>query len=111
VVVIQRGKVECGTIVLSEPLRLPDGTEVVVRIEPVGEAEGGAEPLTYEDLSTLPFFGMWANRDDMIDSTVWVRSQRERWQSRSGPLMKGRQKSARLSGTSNNPRTPRHGIG
>ena len=34
-------------------------------------------------ISSLPFFGMWADREDMADSTAWVRKERERWSERS----------------------------
>ena len=77
---IERGKVQGGGIVFSEPLALPEGTEVVVRIEPLTQP---ASPGTAdEDFATLPFFGMWADREDMEDSAVWVRRERERWQQR-----------------------------
>lgn len=29
------------------------------------------------DLASEPFIGMWSDRDDMTDSTAWVRSIRE----------------------------------
>jgi len=29
------------------------------------------------DLAAEPFIGMWSDRDDMTDSTAWVRSIRE----------------------------------
>jgi len=77
---LERGKVHGTSIVFSKPLELPEGTEVEVRIEPVAAsrqtAAGG------EDFAALPFFGMWANREDMSDSVAWVRTERERWQQR-----------------------------
>ena len=76
-----RGRVEHGTIVFDEPLALPDGTRVVVRIEeeaaePIGEAEAPAK------FTSLPFFGMWADRDDLPESVEMVREGRERWHHR-----------------------------
>ena len=34
------------------------------------------------DITALPFFGMWADREDMADSAKWVRKEREKWSSR-----------------------------
>ncbi|MBI2843112.1 MAG: DUF2281 domain-containing protein [Armatimonadetes bacterium] len=33
-------------------------------------------------IRSLPFFGMWADREDMTDSAAWVRKERERWDER-----------------------------
>jgi len=54
-VITERGKVDDGGIVLSRPLAPPDGTEVVVRIEPlIGEQEAEAT-ADREELADLPF--------------------------------------------------------
>jgi prevent-host-death family protein len=37
---------------------------------------------TETELENLPFFGMWAHRNDMRDSTAWVRKEREKWHQR-----------------------------
>lgn len=71
-----------GGIVLPRPLALPDGTEVVVRVEPLAsrESEVTADPpVDREELAGVPFFGMWEGRADMGDGATWVRAQRERW--------------------------------
>lgn len=78
---IERGKVQGGAIVFSTPLPLPEGAEVVVRIESV-EARPSAGPQTPEGFVALPFFGMWADRTDIGDSTAYVRGEREQWQHR-----------------------------
>ena len=98
--VFKRGKVHNGTLVFTEPLSLPEGTEVVIRVFPIGndnECTMSDEPeeLTpvsigqaetpdeeQEALLSLPFFGMWADREDMEDSVAWVRRQREGWNHR-----------------------------
>jgi hypothetical protein len=77
---IERGRIEHGQPVLSHPLGLPDGTDVVVRIEPVATPQ--LVVSTEEEFSSLPFFGMWADREDMADAAAWVRRERERWQER-----------------------------
>ena len=86
--IIEEGKVSNGHIVLSNPLSLPEGTEVRVRIEPVdpvpvNEDDGqdtGSNPS--EDFANLSCFGMWADREDMRDSVAWLRKEREKWQQR-----------------------------
>jgi hypothetical protein len=77
---IERGRIEDGQLVLSHPLGLPDGTDVVVRIEPVVTAQPTIS--TEEEFSSLPFLGMWADREDMADAAAWVYRERERWQER-----------------------------
>jgi hypothetical protein len=77
---VERGKVQGGGIVFSEPLKLPEGTEVLVRVEPLTMGEQTITPSDSDEFSTLPFFGMWADRQDMSDSTAWVRREREKWQ-------------------------------
>jgi hypothetical protein len=58
-----------GTLMLDEPAGLPDGTEVRVRIEPVGQ-QTASSALKPEELTRLPFFGMWADREEMADSVA-----------------------------------------
>ena len=76
---IERGKVQGQGIMFAKPLALPEGTEVVVSIEPLEQITA---PSTSEDFAALPFFGMWKDREDMEDSEAWVRRERERWQQR-----------------------------
>lgn len=78
--VIERGKVKQGQIVLEHPLELEEGTEVIVRVEPLSMQS--EEVSSSPNLKALEFFGMWADRDDMVDSVEWVRKERERWKER-----------------------------
>jgi hypothetical protein len=75
-----RGKVQEGKLELSAPVPLPDGTEVIVQIEPMTPPP---PPPTPEELQKLqeedPLFGMWADREDMKDSVAWVRRERKKW--------------------------------
>ena len=34
------------------------------------------------DITSLPFFGMWSDREDMENSTEWVQKERENWKNR-----------------------------
>lgn len=88
--IIQRGTIQNGRVVLANPLPLPEGTEVVVKVEPVAEQPS---PSSVEltpapasegtvDFASLPFFGMWADREDMKDSVAWVNKEREKWYQR-----------------------------
>jgi hypothetical protein len=79
---VERGKVRSGGIVFEEPLMLPEGTEVVVSIETLADEDEPTDATADEDFAALPFFGMWADREDMADSAAWVRQMREQWQQR-----------------------------
>jgi len=46
-----RGHIKNGTVVLEEPVRLPDGTDVEVDVRAVGEAQQGA--TLYERLADV----------------------------------------------------------
>ena len=81
--IIEEGKISNGHIVLSKPLSLPEGTEVRVQIEPI-ETDNTQNTAAEENegFANQPFFGMWADREDMRDSVAWVRKQREKWKER-----------------------------
>ena len=78
----ERGEVKSGGIVFSRPLGLAEGTQVAVAIEPLPTAVEEAGRVEDDDFDSLPFFGVWADREEMQDSTAWVRQERERWQQR-----------------------------
>ena len=79
---IERGEVRNGGIVFSEPLGLPEGTRVAVVIEPLPVTEEAVDRAEEDDFDSLPFFGIWADREEMQDSAAWLRQERERWQQR-----------------------------
>ncbi len=78
---LEHGRIQDGAIVLTKPLPLPEGTEVTVRIEAASGSEEEVAAIGGGFLS-LAFFGMWAERADMDDSSAWVRREREQWQQR-----------------------------
>ena len=86
--IIEQGKVINGHIILSNPLSLPEGTEVRVKIEAVDpvpvnkDDDQNTDSNESEDFANLPCFGMWADREDMRDSIAWLRKEREKWQQR-----------------------------
>ncbi len=86
--IIEGGKVINGHIILSNPLSLPEGTEVRVKIESVDpvpvnkDDDQNTDSNESEDFANLPCFGMWADREDMRDSIAWLRKEREKWQQR-----------------------------
>jgi hypothetical protein len=73
------GTVRGNGIVFPEPLGLPDGTSVVVSVEPETTAYDTPPGEDAQEIAALPFFGMWADREDMVDSVAWVRKVREQW--------------------------------
>lgn len=84
--IIKKGKVNNGHIIFSKPLALPEGTEVRVQINLIDAEEivdtdetQNTETCEHEEFANLPFFGMWADREDMRDSVAWVQKQREKW--------------------------------
>jgi hypothetical protein len=79
---IKHGTVRQGTIVFTDQVPLPEGTEVVVHIEPLGEPSQPLAVPETEDSSALPVFGMWADREEMTDSVAWVCREREKWPQR-----------------------------
>jgi hypothetical protein len=80
---VKRGKVHNGTIVFPEPLEIPEGTEVEIRIEPVPEPQTPPTVPRPEEFTSQPFFGMYADRDDLQDSVAWVNRERQKWHQRS----------------------------
>ena len=89
---IERGTVQGGSILLSKPLALSEGTEVVIHIEPINSARQRPTGDEDENFADLPFFGMWAERGDMPDSTLWVRKERQTWHRRVIPQEKSTSK-------------------
>ena len=79
---VHRGKIKSGAVILSEPVTLPDGTDVVVNIEPVEAIEDVDGSIADNTVASLPFIGIWADREDMSDSVAWVRKERETWRQR-----------------------------
>ena len=78
---LERGRIENGRIVFSQPLPLPEGAEVNVHIE-----FDSVSPKTSDaDQALSDFFGMWRDRDEMQDSVVWVEKERQQWQRRNTP--------------------------
>lgn len=72
---VERGIVHGDHIVFERPLSLPEGTNVVVHIEPIVHQEG--RELPGEDFAAA--FGMWADRTDMADGADWERKERKKW--------------------------------
>ena len=76
---IERGRILGSSIVFAHPLGIPDGTEVLVRIDAVSCQDSMCSKQSAETFVSLPFFGMWADRTDIGDSADWVRQERQKW--------------------------------
>jgi hypothetical protein len=73
------GRIEGGRIVLDQPLALPDGVEVKVRVSYVREAP---KKMTPQEFAALPFFGMDKGSEDPRDSVEIVNEMRAQWRQR-----------------------------
>ena len=82
--IVEHGTISNGGIALDKPLPLPDGSKVVVQVEietPAVENQTIPENGS-EEFASLPFFGQWADREDMADSAEYVRKERAKWRQR-----------------------------
>ncbi len=85
--IVENGTIVNGAISLDHPLPLADGCHVVVRVATAAlTKEGEVPPAVSEDLSSHPFFGLWADREDIKDSGEYVRQERVKWQQRATRL-------------------------
>ena len=70
-------------IVPNEPLDLPQDMELEVEVRFVTRAgRRRRAKRVVGGVTSMPFFGMWADREDMKDAAEWVRKERERWSER-----------------------------
>ena len=76
-----------GVIVPDTELDLPADQQLEIEVrmilpaEKVSQVSEATVDMKY-DITSLPFFGMWADRDDMANSADWVHKEREKWSSR-----------------------------
>jgi hypothetical protein len=84
--VIIKAHFDGKTIVPDAQIDLPSGQALEVELRVLAPSEKVKEEPRAEtegiDITSYPFFGMWAERKDMTDSAVWVREEREKWNSR-----------------------------
>ena len=76
-VIIEQGEINNGSIVLSNPVSLPEDTKVRIQIELIDTDDESSKTDEKDvEFSKMPFIGMWADREDMQDSVAWVRKLR-----------------------------------
>ena len=85
--VIIKAHFDGRTIVPDAQIDLPadQALEVELRLLPAACKLSSASEAARDgkpNITSLPFFGMWADREDMADSAAWVRKEREKWSSR-----------------------------
>ena len=85
--VIIKAHFDGKTIVPDASINLPadQALEVELRLLPNSDkhaSEAEPEQSGKLDITSLPFFGMWADRKDITDSAEWVHKEREKWSSR-----------------------------
>ncbi|MFN0018458.1 MAG: hypothetical protein ACKVP0_09380 [Pirellulaceae bacterium] len=78
-VVVENGTVISGAISLEHPLPIADGSRVVVRVETASPTPLAGAKDSDHDLAWHSFFGLWADRTDIPDSSEFVRQEREKW--------------------------------
>ncbi|MDO8585578.1 MAG: hypothetical protein Q7T82_00910 [Armatimonadota bacterium] len=81
---IIRAHFDGKTIVPDALVDLPPDQPMEVEVRLLPSAGDAAKPSKAEgfDITSMPFFGMWAAREDMADSVKWVREERDKWNSR-----------------------------
>jgi hypothetical protein len=77
-----RAKVQEGKLVFSDPVPMPDGTQVEVQVVEVPPPEPPPTPEEIQDFLADPAHGMWADREDMKDSVAWLEQERAKWRRR-----------------------------
>lgn len=83
--VIIRAHFDGKTIVPDSALDLPADQALEVEVHLISpNAKATVAPVAdgMPDITAMPFFGMWADREDMADSSQWVREEREKWNNR-----------------------------
>jgi hypothetical protein len=80
--IVQNGIIVNGAISLDHPLPLADGCHVVVRVATAATEIPEIMPPSSDEFSSHPFFGQWADRKDIVDSSDYVRQERDKWQQR-----------------------------
>jgi hypothetical protein len=83
-VIVERGIIANGGIALDKPLELPEGSQVIVRIE-TASPETASQPdesVIRSLRAAFPFVGQWADRGDIPDSAEHIGQERAKWQQR-----------------------------
>ena len=71
------------SIVPNEPLELAENQELEVEVRIISTSRRRRKSKRPASrITSMPFFGMWADREDMRDGATWVRKERERWSER-----------------------------
>ncbi len=77
-VMAYQGTVQNGQIHFDDNPEIPEGAQVIVVVLKEGQQAGEKRALTLGDLLESPLVGMWADREDIIDSAEFARQLRER---------------------------------
>jgi hypothetical protein len=77
-VMAYQGTVQNGQIHFDNDPAIPEGAQVIVVVVKEGQQAGVPKALTLGDLLESPLVGMWADREDIVDSAEFARKLRER---------------------------------
>ena len=78
--IVIRAHYDGKTIVPDADIDLPADQPLEVEVRVLSPQVAPTAPKA--PISSLPFSGMWADREDMKDSAAWVRKERRRWKKR-----------------------------
>lgn len=76
-VMAYQGTVQNGQIRFDHDPAIPEGAQVIVVVVKERQQVGEPKALTLGDLLESPLVGMWADRDDIVDSAEFARKLRE----------------------------------
>jgi hypothetical protein len=71
-----QGTVQNGQIRVDNNPAIPEGAQVIVVVVTEGQQAGEQKALTLGDLLESPLIGMWADREDIVDSAEFARELR-----------------------------------
>lgn len=73
-------------LVIDLPPEAPEGeVEIVIRPSVVISENYGTAPATAAEILASPLFGLWKDRDDMVDSAAYVERMRREEEERRNP--------------------------
>lgn len=83
-VMAYQGTVQNGQIHFDDNPDIPEGAQVIVVVVKEQQQAGEQRMLTLGDLLKSPLIGMWADREDIVDSAEFARELREHASRRRG---------------------------
>ncbi len=83
-VMAYQGTIQNGQIHFDDNPEIPEGAQVIVVVIKESQQAGEQKASTLGNLLESPLVGMWADREDIVDSAEFARELRERASRREG---------------------------